>query len=78
MAAAAARPPLPRPGALPPPPALAVTEFNLRPLQNHDFDYGLENMMKLNSQCNFPWLMANVIERGQGGSIGAVGSLRGV
>ncbi len=35
--------------------------------QNHDFDYGLENMMKLNSQCNFPWLMANVLDRETGG-----------
>ncbi|EFJ51913.1 hypothetical protein VOLCADRAFT_103101 [Volvox carteri f. nagariensis] len=33
-------------------------------LGNHDFDYGLENLMKLNSRCNFPWLMANVMEAG--------------
>ncbi|GLC44357.1 hypothetical protein PLESTB_000478100 [Pleodorina starrii] len=31
---------------------------------NHDFDYGLENLKKLNAKCNFPWLMANVLERG--------------
>ncbi|KAG2499914.1 hypothetical protein HYH03_002202 [Edaphochlamys debaryana] len=31
---------------------------------NHEFDYGLDNLLKLNSQCNFPWLMANVLEHG--------------
>ncbi len=36
-------------------------------VQNHDFDYGLDNLTKLNSQCKFPWLMANVLERGTGG-----------
>lgn len=41
--------------------------------QNHDFDYGLENMMKLNSQCSFPWLMANVLDRETGGcGVGAM------
>lgn len=29
---------------------------------NHDFDFGVENMEKLNKECNFPWLMANVLD----------------
>ncbi|PNW85315.1 hypothetical protein CHLRE_03g180600v5 [Chlamydomonas reinhardtii] len=33
---------------------------------NHDFDYGLPNLLKLNSQCKFPWLMANVLDRATG------------
>ncbi|KAG2442606.1 hypothetical protein HXX76_002691 [Chlamydomonas incerta] len=33
---------------------------------NHDFDYGLPNLLKLNAQCKFPWLMANVLDRATG------------
>ncbi|KAG2448378.1 hypothetical protein HYH02_006960 [Chlamydomonas schloesseri] len=33
---------------------------------NHDFDYGLPNLLKLNAQCKFPWLMANVLDRASG------------
>ncbi len=34
--------------------------------QNHDFDYGLANLLKLNAQCKFPWLMANVLDKETG------------
>ncbi|PNW85312.1 hypothetical protein CHLRE_03g180450v5 [Chlamydomonas reinhardtii] len=56
------------------PPVLNEIGVNVSCVGNHDFDYGLENMMKLNSQCNFPWLMANVIERGQEFPYGGAGT----
>jgi hypothetical protein len=30
--------------------------------RNHDFDFGVDNMLKLNAQCKFPWLMANALD----------------
>ncbi|GIL42857.1 hypothetical protein Vafri_709 [Volvox africanus] len=45
-------------------PVLNEIGVNVACIGNHDFDYGLENLMKLNSLCKFPWLMANVTERG--------------
>ncbi|XP_063691937.1 mannosylglucosyl-3-phosphoglycerate phosphatase-like isoform X2 [Bolinopsis microptera] len=30
---------------------------------NHDFDFGLDDLMELKSSCNFPWLMTNVIDK---------------
>ncbi|GLC44409.1 hypothetical protein PLESTB_000472700 [Pleodorina starrii] len=44
-------------------PVLNKLNVNVACIGNHDFDYGLENLQKLNGQCNFPWLMANVLER---------------
>ncbi|KAI8717453.1 hypothetical protein NCS52_00821200 [Fusarium sp. LHS14.1] len=29
---------------------------------NHDFDFGVKQYENLSSQCNFPWLLANVID----------------
>ncbi|KAF4469174.1 5 -nucleotidase [Fusarium albosuccineum] len=31
-------------------------------LQNHDFDFGVKQFETLSNQCNFPWLLANVID----------------
>ncbi|PNH05871.1 5'-nucleotidase [Tetrabaena socialis] len=45
-------------------PILNEIGVNVSCIGNHEFDYGLDNLMKLNAQCNFPWLMANVLERG--------------
>ncbi|GFR40976.1 hypothetical protein Agub_g1641 [Astrephomene gubernaculifera] len=45
-------------------PILNEIGVNVSCVGNHDFDYGLDNMLKLNSQCKFPWLMANVLEKG--------------
>ncbi|KAG2448379.1 hypothetical protein HYH02_006961 [Chlamydomonas schloesseri] len=56
------------------PPVLNEIGVNVSCVGNHDFDYGLENMMKLNAQCKFPWLMANVIERGQEIPYGGAGT----
>ncbi|KXZ56803.1 hypothetical protein GPECTOR_1g723 [Gonium pectorale] len=45
-------------------PILNEIGVNVSCIGNHEFDYGLDNLVKLNSQCKFPWLMANVLERG--------------
>ncbi|XP_052759470.1 snake venom 5'-nucleotidase isoform X1 [Galleria mellonella] len=37
---------------------------------NHDFDFGLEVLSGLVSQCNFPWLMSNVIDNETGRPLG--------
>jgi len=40
---------------------------------NHDMDYGVENMVTLNKQCKFPWLMANVLDKKTGEPLGEAG-----
>ncbi|XP_053618466.1 snake venom 5'-nucleotidase isoform X2 [Plodia interpunctella] len=37
---------------------------------NHDFDFGLEILSGLVAQCNFPWLMSNVINNETGRPLG--------
>lgn len=37
--------------------------------QNHDLDFGLEQFRNLSSQCNFPWLIANVLDPALGENI---------
>jgi 5'-nucleotidase len=32
-------------------------------LGNHDFDFGLENLERFIKSTNFPWLMANVLDK---------------
>ena len=34
--------------------------------QNHDLDFGVTQFMHLKSLCNFPWLLANVLDPGLG------------
>ena len=29
---------------------------------NHDFDFGVDNLVELIGDCNFPWLMSNVVD----------------
>ncbi|KAJ1928719.1 hypothetical protein IWQ60_001819 [Tieghemiomyces parasiticus] len=36
---------------------------------NHDFDFGIDVLEKLSGQCNFPWLLTNVVDRESGGNI---------
>ena len=31
-------------------------------LQNHDLDFGVPQFRHLSTQCNFPWLLANVLD----------------
>ncbi|KAK9710856.1 hypothetical protein K7432_008186, partial [Basidiobolus ranarum] len=33
---------------------------------NHDFDFGVPNLIKLASQCSFPWLISNVYDTDTG------------
>ena len=33
---------------------------------NHDFDFGIAQLLKLVHDCNFPWLMSNVFEGSTG------------
>ena len=35
-------------------------------LGNHDLDFGLDNFEELAQQCNFPWLLANVLDNSTG------------
>lgn len=34
--------------------------------QNHDLDFGVPQFRHLKYQCNFPWLLANVLDPGLG------------
>lgn len=34
--------------------------------QNHDLDFGVAQFRHLKNQCNFPWLLANVLDPGLG------------
>lgn len=34
--------------------------------QNHDLDFGVAQFRHLKTQCNFPWLLANVLDPGLG------------
>ena len=45
------------------PPVLNACGVSASCVGNHDFDFGVDNLMALNSECNFPWLMANVIDK---------------
>ena len=33
---------------------------------NHDFDFGLEQLVSLKSKCNFEWVLSNVIDKHTG------------
>lgn len=52
------------------PPVLNALGVSASCVGNHDFDFGVDNMMQLNSECNFPWLMANVIDKSTGEPLG--------
>lgn len=38
-------------------------------LQNHDFDFGVKQFRNLTEQCNFPWLIANVLDPALGENV---------
>eukprot|EP00884_Botryococcus_braunii_P019382 jgi/Botrbrau1/6127/Bobra.331_2s0022.1 len=46
--------------------------INVACIGNHDFDYGVENMMEMCGQCSFPWLMANVLDASTGEMLGGL------
>lgn len=47
-------------------PVLNSIGVHIAAVGNHDLDYGVENMSKLCGECNFPWLMANVLDKETG------------
>lgn len=48
------------------PPILNEIGVHVAAIGNHDFDFGVTQLVTLTRQCNFPWLMANVLDRGTG------------
>ncbi|XP_048484185.1 mannosylglucosyl-3-phosphoglycerate phosphatase [Plutella xylostella] len=51
-------------------PVLNEVGTNCAVFGNHDFDFGLEVLSGLVSQCSFPWLMSNVIDNETGRPLG--------
>ncbi len=45
------------------PPILNEIGVHVACMGNHDFDFGVAQLIKLVKQCEFPWLMANVLDR---------------
>lgn len=41
--------------------------------QNHDLDFGIAQFRYLRRQCEFPWLLANVLDPGLGEDISLAG-----
>jgi 2',3'-cyclic-nucleotide 2'-phosphodiesterase (5'-nucleotidase family) len=38
-------------------------------IKNHDLDFGIAQFRHLRSQCNFPWLLANVLDPALGENV---------
>ena len=51
------------------PPILNACGVHVAAIGNHDFDFGVGQLTKLTGQCNFPWLMANVLDKETSGWI---------
>lgn len=47
-------------------PVLNELGIDMSCLGNHDFDFGLDNLQRLLSQTNFPWLLSNVVDSSTG------------
>jgi len=45
------------------PPVLNAAGVQAAVVGNHDLDFGLAQFERLSSQCIFPWLMANLLDR---------------
>ncbi|GMH44822.1 hypothetical protein BSKO_12774 [Bryopsis sp. KO-2023] len=45
-------------------------------LGNHDLDFGVENFVTLAEQCNFQWLLANVLDKATGKPLGGLSPTR--
>ena len=50
-------------------PALNTLKTSVACLGNHDLDFGVEQFQNLASQCNFPWLCANVLDPALGDNV---------
>ena len=42
-------------------------------LQNHDLDFGVPQFRHLRNQCEFPWLLANVLDPALGEDVAIAG-----
>lgn len=54
------------------PPILNMAQVDVAVLGNHELDRGLEVMKMRMSECNFPWLMSNIIDSKTNSIIGDV------
>ena len=41
-------------------PVLNASQIDVACMGNHDFDFGIDNLVSLAAGCHFPWLMSNV------------------
>ena len=41
--------------------------------QNHDLDFGITQFKHLGEKCNFPWLLANVLDPALGEDVALAG-----
>ena len=44
------------------PPVLNAIGVHYATLGNHDFDFGIDRLLKLKEACNFPWFLANIVD----------------
>ncbi|GAB5360271.1 hypothetical protein AAMO2058_000613300 [Amorphochlora amoebiformis] len=52
------------------PPTLNKIGVHVSMYGNHDFDYGEQNAIKLSRECDFPWLLGNIVGAKSGKPIG--------
>jgi 5'-nucleotidase len=45
------------------PPILNAIGVHVAAIGNHDFDFGVSQLVQLTKGCSFPWLMANVLDK---------------
>ena len=50
------------------PPVLNAIGVHVAAVGNHDFDFGVSQLVQLTKSCNFPWLLANVLDKGSSAS----------
>ena len=51
-------------------PILNACNIQCAVIGNHDFDFGVDNLVKLMAETNFPWLMSNVYDNFTGEPLG--------
>ncbi|GMH75889.1 hypothetical protein TL16_g06902 [Triparma laevis f. inornata] len=47
-------------------PVLNSSKIDVACMGNHDFDFGIENLISLTRNCEFPWLISNVVYKPTG------------
>eukprot|EP00927_Polykrikos_kofoidii_P027180 TRINITY_DN24012_c0_g1_i1.p1 TRINITY_DN24012_c0_g1~~TRINITY_DN24012_c0_g1_i1.p1 ORF type:complete len:1405 (-),score=295.46 TRINITY_DN24012_c0_g1_i1:80-4009(-) len=51
-------------------PALNAVGIDVAVFGNHDFDFGVDELVKMSSDTNFPWLLSNVKDKATGKPLG--------